>query len=245
MNPLILLACAVGLLSLLSLAVILWLLRLRRTLARERQENRRLRAIMSLGSQAVSDEMAALKKLRHDLRHCLPIIESSDSDAAESLRLTLQDSAFGPIHWAIYALARHYRDRGAELGFSVDILLEIHSIPPQMIPDVSLVLSNLLENALEALQREGGGWVRARCLATEGYLSIVIGNRSTAPLRSFQGRYLSSKAWGRLGIGLSTVQGIARKYGGTAEFTADGVQFRASVFLPYPPAGQKDATLLS
>ena len=29
MNPLILLACAVGLLSLLSLAVILWLLRLR------------------------------------------------------------------------------------------------------------------------------------------------------------------------------------------------------------------------
>ena len=70
----------------------------------------------------------------------------------------------------------------------------------------------------------------------------MVGNSSSAPLKSVNGRYLSSKAEGRFGIGLATVQDIARKYGGTAEFTADGHQFLASVFLPFPtPAEVSEA----
>ena len=102
--------------------------------------------------------------------------------------------------------------------------------------------ANLLENAVEALQREGGGWLRARCISTEGYLSLVVGNASTARLRSVNGRYLSSKAEGRFGLGLATVQEIARKYGGRAEFTADGEQFLASVFLPCPAPAEEPSS---
>ena len=51
----------------------------------------------------------------------------------------------------------------------------------ELLPDVCLVLSNLLENAVEALQREGTGWLRARCRSAQGYLSLVVGNSSSAP----------------------------------------------------------------
>ena len=91
-----------------------------------------------------------------------------------------------------------------------------------------------LENALEALQREGGGWLRVRSVSTAGYYSLVVGNCCTRPLRSINGRYLSSKAPGRFGIGLSTVQSVARRCGGQAEFTVENGEFRASVFLPRP-----------
>ena len=47
----------------------------------------------------------------------------------------------------------------------------------------------------------------------------------------FGGRYLSSKAPGRFGIGLETVQEVAQRYGGQAEFTVENGEFRASVLL--------------
>ena len=87
------------------------------------------------------------------------------------------------------------------------------------------MLNNLLENAREALQREGGGWLRARSIATAGYFSLVVGNSCTRPLRMFKGRYLSSKSFGRFGIGLETVQEVAQRYGGQVEFTVENGEF--------------------
>ena len=134
--------------------------------------------------------------------------------------------------WALSALEAHYRKRAQALGFQTDL----HIVPPQGwetgIPDLCLVLSNLLENSLEALQREGGGWMRARSMSTAGYFSLVVVNSCTRPLRSFNGHYLSSKAPGRRGIGLDTVREVAQRWGGQADFKVENGEFRASVFLP-------------
>ncbi|WP_295626307.1 GHKL domain-containing protein [uncultured Intestinimonas sp.] len=220
-------------------AGVLWLtfrvLRLRRSLEMERQESRRLKKLLTLGSREINAELDHMHRLRHDLRHSLPLIERS-AQIPEALSLDLAATLERPIppgrSWAVTVLARHYERRAEDQGVAADIRLEIDADLGDILPDLCLVLSNLLENALEALQREGGGWLRARCISTEGYLSLVVGNASTARLRSVNGRYLSSKAEGRFGLGLATVQEIARKYGGRAEFTADGEQFLASVFLP-------------
>ena len=125
-------------------------------------------------------------------------------------------------------------ERAEALGFQVDLRITLSQVWEDAIPDVCLVLSNLLENAIEALQREGGGWLRARSTAAGGYVSLVVGNSCTRPLRTLGGRYLSSKAPGRFGIGLETVREVAQRYGGQAEFTAGNGEFRASVFLLRP-----------
>ena len=120
------------------------------------------------------------------------------------------------------------------MGFQADLQIALPQTWEDAIPDICLMLNNLLENAIEALQREGGGWLRARSIATAGYFSLVVGNSCTRPLRMFKGRYLSSKSFGRFGIGLETVQEVAQRYGGQVEFTVENGEFRASVLLLRP-----------
>ena len=130
----------------------------------------------------------------------------------------------GAQNLALESLEHYYRSCGEELGFQTDIRLNLPITQGDLLPDLCLVVSNLLENGVEALQR----------VSTSGYFSLVVGNTCTRPLRSRNGHYLSSKREGRIGVGLATVQEIVRKYGGSSEFTADGEQFRAYVFLPCP-----------
>ena len=142
----------------------------------------------------------------------------------------------------------HYREQARDLGAQADIRLDLEGCEGPMLPDLYLVISNLLENAVEALRREGGGWVRARCVCAEGYISLVVGNSCAGSLRTLGGRYLSSKAEGRLGLGLSIVEDIARKRGGQAKFSAEEGRFLASVFLPRPAladAPQKSAAAVT
>ena len=217
--------------SVLALGLLLWVLRLRKTLRREREENQRLRRLLRVGSQAASTDLAQMKKLRHDLRQYLTLAEAS------AVLRDAPDPAppVGELEsWAVSALKRHYLERAKVLGFQADLQITLPQTWEDAIPDVCLVLNNLLENAIEALQREGGGWLRAGSIATSGYFSLVVGNSCTKPLRTLGGRYLSCKAPGRFGIGLETVQEIAKRYGGLAEFTVENGAFRASVFLLRP-----------
>lgn len=225
-------------------ALVLWLLwrvhLLGRHLRREQEENRRLRSLLQSSSQFAQSDLAQLKQLRHDLRQYL-VLSGSDpfpAETAAALQAALDTAppAGERESWAVSTLERHYRERAQALGFQADLRIS----PPQswagMLPDFCLLLGNLLENSLEALQREGGGWLRARSVSTAGYFSLVVGNSCSTPLRVRSGRYLSSKAPGRIGIGLETIREIAEQYGGQAEFTVEDGEFRASVFLPRPSA---------
>ena len=230
--------CVPALLAAGVMLYLLWrLFRAQAALRREREENRRLRGVLEESARVAQADSDRLRQLRHDLRHYLLLAESgaAGQGEAEALRTALEQApASGRESWAVAALERHYLAQAQALGFQADLRL----VPPQnwegIVPDLYLVVSNLLENALEALQREGGGWLRVRSVSTAGYYSLVVGNCCTRPLRSINGRYLSSKAPGRFGIGLSTVQSVARRCGGQAEFTVENGEFRATVFLPRP-----------
>lgn len=254
MNGLLIL---LGLLLLAAVGALVWLLRqrttLRQTLDRAEEENRQLRELLQTGTQIAQDDLSQLRQLRHDLRHYLLLTEDpSAADEVAALRQVLDamPSSTGSS-WAFSALERRYQEKAQALGFQADL----HISPPQdwdeVMPDLFLILSNLLENAIEGLQREGEGWLRARSVCAPGYFSLVVGNTCTQPLQMAGGQYLSSKAPGRVGVGLATVQAIAQRYGGQAVFTAEDGAFRAAVFLLHPtkqkgspepsPAGGEDA----
>lgn len=224
------------LLGLGLLGALVWIGRLKRTLQHSREENQRLRQLLLLGSHRAQEDLDALRKLRHDLRHYLRMTELSPLPDAvvEALRCTVEQpiSTVGVPSWTLSALERYYQDQGKALGFDTDIRLNLSLPREELMPDLCLIVSNLLENAVEALQREGGGWLRARSRSTPGYISLVIGNSCSHPLHIHNGHYLSSKREGRVGVGLSTVQTIVQRYGGKAEFSANGTEFRAEIFLP-------------
>lgn len=227
----IVLLLGVGLLGALA-----WIVRLKRSLRHNREENQRLRQLLLLGSHRAQEDLEALRQLRHDLRHYLRLTELSPLPDAvvEAFRRTVEQpiSTDGVPSWTLSALERYYQDQGKALGFDIDIRLNLSLPREELLPDLCLIVSNLLENAIEALQREGSGWLRARSLSASGYISLVIGNSCSRPLRTHNGHYLSSKREGRIGVGLSTVQTIVQRYGGKAEFSTNGTEFRAEIFLP-------------
>lgn len=229
---------------LITAMLMLWLLYrsslLRQSLHREREENRRLRILLQMGSQAAQADLAQLQQLRHDLRQYLILAEDSSLPAQTAALLQeavkTAPSAGGRENWAVSAMEQHYQKKAQALGFQADLKIISPQSWEELMPDLYLVLGNLLENSLEALQREGGGWLRARSISAAGYFSLVVGNTCSKPLQLRGGRYLSSKTPGRFGIGLETVREVAERYGGQAEFTVEDGAFRASVFLPRPEA---------
>lgn len=208
--------------------------RLYHTLCRERHENRRLRELIRTGFLEVDSDLEQMRRLRHDLRHYLQVTggevvpDTLLTELADVLKRSV--TTFGGS-WAVSGLSRHYQSLAEAEGFEADLQLENSPVPDFLLPDVCLVLSNLLENAVEALRREGSGWICAKSISANGFLTIIVANSSSTRLHWVNGRCLSSKAEGRFGVGLATVQDIAHKCGGQATFLADGNHFRAQVIL--------------
>lgn len=197
------------------------LLRLHRVLEQERQENRHLRELLFIGSRETESKLGHLRRLRHDLRRYLQTAEGPT--LPQELSSALNQPISPPGNWTLSALVSLYQSQAQALGIESDLCLPVEPDLDELLPDFCLILSNLLENSLEALAREGGGWLRARCTSSGGgYISLVVANSSATHLRRINRRYLSSKRGIRFGTGLSTVQGVVRRRGGRAEFTADG-----------------------
>ncbi len=216
---LILLSAAAALLALTTA-------RLCALLARARNENARLREIVTLSSKYKLGDLEELRRLRHDMRHYAITAGAMAAPAPTDV----------PGGSAIRSLVEYYRDRASALGVSADLMLDLDGCGDELVPDLCLVISNLLENAVEALQGQEHGWLRARSCYTEGYVTLVIGNSCAVQPKRRHGTFPSSKSRGRTGIGLATVYEVARHYGGRAVFNADGKQFMASVFLARPAA---------
>ncbi len=239
-------------LAVLVLGLIWMVLRYRRQaeeLRREGAKNAQLQNLLRIWQSRAQEMQACLQtmqEIRHDLRHYLRMSEEQNrphgAEMADNLRAVrdllnrnpVQNADMGPVS----VLAEYYRKAAECLGVETDIKLDLDARwdGDAMTLDLCLVVGNLLENAVEALAKEGGGWLRVRSTVTSGWISLVVGNSSAACLRIRNGRYLSGKSPGRFGIGLDTVRRIALQYGGKAEFCADGSEFKASVFLPLTPA---------
>jgi len=88
--------------------------------------------------------------------------------------------------------------------------------------DLCNLISNLLENALEACMYVSGEkkisfvikWIK-------DHLVIIVENSFDGHVRTRDGKYLSRKKTNREGIGLMSIKAIAEKYGGDAEFEPD------------------------
>ena len=95
-----------------------------------------------------------------------------------------------------------------------------------------VLLGNLLENAVEACgrQRDGEKFIRLSMKQVGAAIVIVLDNSFSGELKKEGQALLSSKREGA-GVGLSSIQEIAKNYHGFVKFEQRGHLFSASVFL--------------
>jgi len=219
-------------------------------LTREHAEDIRLRAryhaleTRSLQYENLKERVSETRAARHDLRHHLTVIGGFlDREDYKGLRKYLDDYIDKapvdiPIQYCENSAANIIIVYFAGLASKSDITFTAETLIPEDIPissqDLSVLLGNLLENAVEAchLAKEEHPFIRLRGgLRTAGVFALTIDNSSgREPEKNRDGVFLSSKRPGA-GIGIESVKSIAERYNGVTSFTQKDHVFYASVML--------------
>ena len=197
---------------------------------KEQQEN----------SLLLASHQQLLSRQRHDLRHHLAVI-SQLAQGNEQLQTYLghlsdqipQAKERFSENNVINALITHYHSicEQNHIEFTVHLVIPEKS-DPVLDSDLCVIFANLLENAVEACNRMENGKKFIRINSTLQYdmLIITMDNSFNGVIHINNSRYLSLKR-DDYGIGIASIQSVARKHQGDAEFTTQDQVFQSSVYI--------------
>jgi hypothetical protein len=192
----------------------------------------------------ILDKEEELRAARHDFRHHMATIREL-IDGAQHSKLSEYMEAFDEKytatssksyckHYVADMLIRMY----AGLAGKQNTEFYVQAALPEMIPvsdaDLCVIISNLLENALEASAKipDEERRIRFRVRCTPNHLAISVENIFDGAVDTQGSRLLSSKQSGREGIGLASVRSVCGIYNGSADFYVQGKVFHSKVLLP-------------
>jgi len=180
----------------------------------------------------ILESVEEARQARHDLRHHVNVIKGLISSGnREELDAYFNDYASGitgmtPLTYCendiVDVILRHFAAIAAHEGVRFDADVAVPDSLPVENADICIILSNLLENALEAnayVAEDRYIDVRLRLIGRE--LVILVDNSFDGNVSSRGGVFYSRKRRNREGVGLASVRVVAEKYGGGAEFTPD------------------------
>lgn len=204
-----------------------------------------LKKLLETEILSYQNAIEAAKQNRHDLHHhnamLLNFLESGDTTGAmEYLRTndrTVSESRLTEFsaNPAANAALRIYsrKTQALEIPFTVwmDLPKDFRITPPEL----GAMLSNLLENAVEACARVDPARqkIAIRSETDETGVRIEIQNSVSGLVAFEDGLPLSTKPGG--GTGTKSVSGIVHKYGGMLRFVQKDDLFITQIFLPRMP----------
>lgn len=183
------------------------------------------------------------RRLRHDMRHHIRILnmlyqEGNTGQIGEYLRqLTPAVEFKEPVtytdNYALDAVLSHYETAAVKAGIETELSVSVPDRAALPGDELCVVVGNLMENALEACERQEDGrrFIRLNCSQDDRRLAIVLDNSFNGQVKYSGGYFRSSKRMG-MGIGVESVKTIVKKYGGIAEFKPGERVFCVSVVIP-------------
>ncbi len=190
----------------------------------------------------LTERIEEARRAKHDLRQHLHVIHAYLEDRKyDQLEVYLQryeaslpeERALSYCdNYAVNALLQYFAGQARAIGADYTVAVQLPE--DAGIPDEALtvVLGNLLENAVEACAtQEQGSHIRVRGKADESAVFFKIVNTCPKPPKADRsGRYLSTKHPDR-GIGLRSVNNIAEQHHGMMKASWGGGEFAVSVLL--------------
>lgn len=182
-----------------------------------------------------------LKKQRHDLHHHLIAIRELAENGNEKLNdyLDTLSKNIPTAHIsycenkAVSAILSHYVGicKGEQIEFHAKLIVPEMS-ETSLNSDLAIIFGNLLENAIEACLKidQEKRLIRISSDMSYDMLIVTMDNSYDGNFLSVDSRFCSTKREG-FGIGLSSVQSVARKYYGDAKFEDKDGYFQSSVYL--------------
>lgn len=194
-------------------------------------------------SEILQQQIEQTSRQRHDMRHHLLVIDHYiQTENIRELNEYLKEyrsSLLPPAdifcdNLALNSLIGYYNELSKNAGsaFNASISLPEEAILPDM--DLCAIVSNLLENAVEACARMNSQdkFIHLKISSTTKFLlTIIIENSYEGEILRSGDTFLSSKKKGRKGIGISSVLNIIEKYNGISKFEYQDQLFKVSILL--------------
>lgn len=185
----------------------------------------------------------SVRRLKHDMKNHLLVIASclnaKDYDAARDYTSGMLDK-LNSIHSYVEtgnSLMNHILNEKLELarsrGITVKARIQTLSFAKMDSMDFSALLSNLLDNAIEACGEAPDPRLQVEIGKRRGYEMILIRNRIAESVLEKNPHLLSSKPDGAVhGMGIPQIQSIVEKYQGLCDFYEEDGFFCACAFIP-------------
>jgi signal transduction histidine kinase len=216
--------------------------------ARLLENTRMTEQLLAMGREhynRLAGHIEEAKRARHDLRHHLSVIQAYlEHENKEKLKeyvdqyqltLPLESTILWCHNYTVNVIMQYYLDLAQIAGIDVDIQLALPKKTKIADADLCVIFGNLLENALEACQKQSSSrrYITIRADQVRDNVVITVDNSYEGDILKVDEVFLSSKHEGT-GIGVTSVQAVAKRYDGIANFECMKNIFKASIMLQVP-----------
>lgn len=200
------------------------------------QAARRIVELQKENYSQIQEYRQQIRIIRHDFRHHLHALQHMGEDERrEYLKKLQREMDTGSellfcANPAVNSLLQEYasRARAENILFETQLSLSDH-LPVDSLT-LCVILGNLLQNALEAsLRCLYGRRIQLYMKSEEGALRIMVENHFNGKLRRLNGRLLSTKSDG--GLGMISVQRLLDNPRDDFDYYENGDTFTAMVYL--------------
>lgn len=216
---------------------------------RESDDNARLRTqnhqleLQTIQYESLQERILETRKANHDLRHHVAAMNSFlENEDYESLKtyfkafsrhLPPSSSMVYTQHSSINMVLAYFSQVAHENRIRFDVKMDIPATLVVSDNDLTVLLGNLVENAVEACcsQKDGERIIRICGRQSGETLLFTIDNTYENPIKKNQsGVYLSSKHSGE-GIGIESARSIAQRLGGYLDIAQEDGFFCVSIVI--------------
>lgn len=195
----------------------------------------------------------ALRELRHELKNYMfymnYLIDQGDFEKLKSFF----SEFYRKEHHNLYEVSASLSFLDAVLqqkvtfAQSLGIEVEQHVLLPEDAAldslDLCVVLSNLIDNAVEACRDLPSPRIAIRLKRVKAYLSIVVENTAERDVLRHNPQLRTGKREAELhGIGLRVIRQIVERYDGSIEFESDAGSFKAMAMMKLPSDRESGVT---
>ena len=182
-----------------------------------------------------------VRSLRHDMRNHLQVLYGMEEKGQhekilqflEDMQISLENPKQHIVSGndEIDTILNYNWDKAEQLGVKMDCKVSISkglSIPAY---DSSVLLGNLLGNAIEAAARTKDGYVSVRILTEKNVLALQVKNSYDGVLKKRGEQFISTKEEKGHGLGLRNVRELVEKRQGSFQIDYDEKEFRVEVVI--------------
>lgn len=210
----------------------------------ELKERNHQLTMQTIQYENLQEKITEARRAKHDVRHHIALMQeylanedySSLKEYLDQYGLSLPDDSLVQFcentaaNTVLLYFAQQAKDSGIDYIVKTDIPKEIGISDT----DISVLIGNLLENALDACKKETAEdrKIIVRASTDGGSLCITADNTYTGTLKyAGDGGFISTKHSGT-GLGTRSIKSIVGQYGGVCRFEVRDGMFYASVFCP-------------